>query len=662
MKSARMCVHRPPCGNHVVSEPVLNFLDELSRTFSYGLSLLDSYTSFREPESTINIGDYSEHTAFTPSNELDLQLMNIDSTMSPSSDVTSPMDLCFANIIDEQSNDDNDLNNITPSIKFASSLTPLESRDFPSGRQDAPSSSMSRGDGARRPTRPLVKSDKISSLSAAGIPGAGSAAGGMTAAVGSCPDSFIDRRPTSLSYPLPALSYGSPTGDGGPQTAALAVPQTTCGSVSSGNGTWTGGSNITSPSGDSATRNIALMPASMGNDTQRVAMMRARNKKDSHNRIERKRRDYINCQISELGTLLPEDMFRDGDCKKNKGSILKNSVEYICALRAENSCFVDLRREASLATGVITKLVKRIQDLESFLTPEYLAKVSSTDYQTQLQEWASTHEANQQRINTTLSSPVSRPSHVSLDTSESSPGMSSIGNEDLNYPDTKGVTSADSNSPVPHSNSRPDGVVHSTRTRCTSLCAPGQPIGIPSMLDKVDGSRAASIHPIINSPVLPFGSLPSSRRLQQAVRQPMVLAGGGGGGGGHSIGVPQPQQQASGTPPLAPYLSLPDSDPVCVGLKPEPMHDTPVSPAAAAYRQSTSYHPFSSGSHGSGALVMGSQEVSAARITQQAQAQHQQSFKAAWSQGHNQQQQQINTDASPSLGLGEELQFDGLIM
>ncbi|VDL91926.1 unnamed protein product [Schistocephalus solidus] len=142
-----------------------------------------------------------------------------------------------------------------------------------------------------------------------------------------------------------------------------------------------------------------------------------------------------------MGTLLPEDMFRDGDCKKNKGSILKNSVEYICALRAENSCFVDLRREATLATGVITKLVKRIQDLESFLAPEYLAKVSSTDYQTQLQEWASTHEANQQRINTTLSSPVPRPACVSLDTSESSPGMSSIGNEDLGYPDTKGVTS-----------------------------------------------------------------------------------------------------------------------------------------------------------------------------------------------------------------------------
>uniref|UniRef100_A0A0X3P8G1 Transcription factor E3 n=1 Tax=Schistocephalus solidus TaxID=70667 RepID=A0A0X3P8G1_SCHSO len=493
--------------------------------------------SFGEQESTITVGEYSEHTAFTPSNELDLQLMNIDSTMSPSSDVTSPMDLCFANIIDEQSNDDNDLNNITPSIKFASSLTPLDSRDLPSGRNDTPSSSsIGRVVGVRRPARPLVKSDKMSSLSAAGIPGAGSG-GGVGAAVGSCPDSFIDRRPTSLSYPLPALSYGSPTGDAGPPTAALAAPQTTCGSISSGNGTWTGGSNITSPSGD-----IGLMPASMGNDTQRVAMMRARNKKDSHNRIERKRRDYINCQISELGTLLPEDMFRDGDCKKNKGSILKNSVEYICALRAENSFFVDLRREATLATGVITKLVKRIQDLESFLAPEYLAKVSSTDYQTQLQEWASTHEANQQRINTTLSSPVPRPACVSLDTSESSPGMSSIGNEDLGYPDTKGVTSADSNSPVPQPSGRLDGVLHSTRTRCTSLCAPGQTIGMASMLDKVDGSRAASIHPIINSPILPFDSLPSSRRLQQGARQPLVLPAGG-----HSISVAQPQQ-ASGTP------------------------------------------------------------------------------------------------------------------
>ncbi|VDL91925.1 unnamed protein product [Schistocephalus solidus] len=238
--------------------------------------------SFGEQESTITVGEYSEHTAFTPSNELDLQLMNIDSTMSPSSDVTSPMDLCFANIIDEQSNDDNDLNNITPSIKFASSLTPLDSRDLPSGRNDTPSSSsIGRVVGVRRPARPLVKSDKMSSLSAAGIPGAGSG-GGVGAAVGSCPDSFIDRRPTSLSYPLPALSYGSPTGDAGPPTAALAAPQTTCGSISSGNGTWTGGSNITSPSGD-----IGLMPASMGNDTQRVAMMRARNKKDSHNRKDK---------------------------------------------------------------------------------------------------------------------------------------------------------------------------------------------------------------------------------------------------------------------------------------------------------------------------------------------------------------------------------------
>ncbi|VDL91927.1 unnamed protein product [Schistocephalus solidus] len=353
---------------------------------------------------------------------------------------------------------------------------------------------------------------------------------------------------------------------------------------------------------------------------------------------------------------------------------------------------------------------------------------------------------------------------------------------------------ADSNSPVPQPSGRLDGVLHSTRTRCTSLCAPGQTIGMASMLDKVDGSRAASIHPIINSPILPFDSLPSSRRLQQGARQPLVLPAGG-----HSISVAQPQQ-ASGTPapttaststaataaaaqmlhqtgagasgmrllfnqqqqqqqqhqcsygslkhpspskvavkrskqqqkpttaaahlpvpkleksrfsgggtgelsnlstslPVrmalkpsdftggdgglaagasggnimmsemesddasasAPYLSLPDSDSACVGLKPEPMLDTPVSPDD--YRQSTSYQPFSSGNSSSGALVIGSQELLATRVNQQTQArQLQQGFKTAtapWSQRHT-PQQQIHTDASPSLGLGEELQFDDL--
>lgn len=49
------------------------------------------------------------------------------------------------------------------------------------------------------------------------------------------------------------------------------------------------------------------------------------------------------------------------DCKKNKGSILKNSVEYICALQRENQCYAGLYSEANLASSVINRLIKRIQ-------------------------------------------------------------------------------------------------------------------------------------------------------------------------------------------------------------------------------------------------------------------------------------------------------------
>lgn len=88
----------------------------------------------------------------TPLNDIDFQLMNIDQNMSPSSGITSvcfllsfhlldstslflfitfvffyfvpqPMDLGFTNIGDEQSIDSIDLNNITPSIKLASSVS-----------------------------------------------------------------------------------------------------------------------------------------------------------------------------------------------------------------------------------------------------------------------------------------------------------------------------------------------------------------------------------------------------------------------------------------------------------------------------------------------------------------------------------------------------------
>ncbi|KAK4469560.1 hypothetical protein MN116_007100 [Schistosoma mekongi] len=253
---------------------------------------------------------------------------------------------------------------------------------------------------------------------------------------------------------------------------------------------------------------IGSISSPVGNrnvDDQRVAWMRDRSKKDSHNRIERKRRDYINCQIAELGSLLPEDMFRDGDGKKNKGNILKNSVEFICLLRSELAQIPEVRRETSLAAKVIGQLVKRIQELESVTnvtpiqqTPH--ANRNNLDYQNLLQEWIMLHENNLQNSIpiSTANSPITRCSFPQSTTADgSSPGLSSVGTDEMINSDTKIIFSNSMaspivgsapvrsnplgssriNSPVPNSNfsTRPTGgtVLESPlrfmRERCTSL-------------------------------------------------------------------------------------------------------------------------------------------------------------------------------------------------
>jgi hypothetical protein len=50
-----------------------------------------------------------------------------------------------------------------------------------------------------------------------------------------------------------------------------------------------------------------------------------RKRRESHNEVERRRRDNINERIFELSTLLPE---RDAS-KNNKGTILRKSVDHI---------------------------------------------------------------------------------------------------------------------------------------------------------------------------------------------------------------------------------------------------------------------------------------------------------------------------------------------
>ncbi|KAF9896446.1 hypothetical protein BX616_007435 [Lobosporangium transversale] len=53
-----------------------------------------------------------------------------------------------------------------------------------------------------------------------------------------------------------------------------------------------------------------------------------RRRRESHNAVERRRRDNINEKIQELSTLLP-DIYVDSANKPNKGVILRKSVDYI---------------------------------------------------------------------------------------------------------------------------------------------------------------------------------------------------------------------------------------------------------------------------------------------------------------------------------------------
>lgn len=71
-----------------------------------------------------------------------------------------------------------------------------------------------------------------------------------------------------------------------------------------------------------------------------------RRRRESHNAVERRRRDNINERIFELSTLLPE---RDAN-KNNKGTILRKSVDHVRLLHEK-----------------VSQYQKRVQELENML-------------------------------------------------------------------------------------------------------------------------------------------------------------------------------------------------------------------------------------------------------------------------------------------------------
>ncbi|KAI9495158.1 Myc-type, basic helix-loop-helix domain-containing protein, partial [Zychaea mexicana] len=83
-----------------------------------------------------------------------------------------------------------------------------------------------------------------------------------------------------------------------------------------------------------------------------MIMDKRRRRRESHNAVERRRRDNINDRIQELGTLLPDSMIENnnGSYKPNKGIILRRSVDHIRFLQQE-----------------VNTYQQRIQQLESVL-------------------------------------------------------------------------------------------------------------------------------------------------------------------------------------------------------------------------------------------------------------------------------------------------------
>lgn len=76
---------------------------------------------------------------------------------------------------------------------------------------------------------------------------------------------------------------------------------------------------------------------------------RKRKRRESHNVVERKRRDNINARIDELSTLLPHQPSQ----KMNRGIILENSVNHIRALQQR-----------------VTEQQERIKELEAMLNKQ----------------------------------------------------------------------------------------------------------------------------------------------------------------------------------------------------------------------------------------------------------------------------------------------------
>ncbi|KAF8763138.1 Transcription factor E3 like protein [Argiope bruennichi] len=119
-------------------------------------------------------------------------------------------------------------------------------------------------------------------------------------------------------------------------------------------------------------------------DEKTQAFQKDRQKKDNHNRIERRRRFNINDRIKELGTLLPRSSDPHyelvKDLRQNKGTILKASVDYVRCLKKEVQKIPDLEFRLRMMDQLNKKLLLKIQNLELQLQANNIPISDSTWY------------------------------------------------------------------------------------------------------------------------------------------------------------------------------------------------------------------------------------------------------------------------------------------
>lgn len=209
-------------------------------------------------------------------------------------------------------------------------------------------------------------------------------------------------------------------------------------------------------------------------DSSKSVIYKQRSKKESHNRIERKRRDYINSQIVYLSSLLPPELYRDVDGRRNKGSVLRLSVNYIKDLRDAVCHMSCLKQENTLARQLIPLLLKRIEVLECALHEQGIlppgapggtgsSSNSSTRDSTSLealyQSWLIVNESNQRSANNNSMTSVIHDVRVPSDPQSTS--SASLG--DSYYFQNMMHTDAD-----PGGGSRDLDSISATKDSCTS--------------------------------------------------------------------------------------------------------------------------------------------------------------------------------------------------